>query len=82
MFGILRALGSAVIIGAGVKAGSDIYAAIRKRFGPEAIDADAARSPIDEILDDDDIDEREARLKAEKRKIDAELRRIKKQKEA
>ncbi|MDF1566337.1 MAG: hypothetical protein P1V51_25120 [Deltaproteobacteria bacterium] len=78
MFGLFRALGSAVIIGVGVKAGGDLYAAVRRRFvDEEAAGAEEDTSPVDEILASEDDDEtREALLKEERARINKELDRI------
>ncbi len=79
MIGLFRALGSAVIIGAGVKAGGELYTSIRNRFaGDEAAAATPdSVSPIDEILSsEEDADTKETRLKEERTRINKELDKI------
>ena len=81
MIGLFRALGSAVIVGAGVKAGGELYTSIRRRFTGEEDAQSAAEpvSPIDEILASGADDETlEARLKEERARINKELDRIRK----
>jgi len=57
---LLRSLGAAVVMGAGVKAGGDLYQAARARFGGRG---GAGESP----------EARVARLQAEQARVEAEL---------
>jgi len=72
MIRLLKALGSAVLVGAGVKAGSDIYQAVKDRAGHRASpgEGEAAKTGAD----------REAELEAERERIDEELRALRRTK--
>ena len=89
MISVLKALGSAVLVGAGVKAGGDLYQALRHRVSrddagsePDVVDAEVTRrgdgGPAKEAAAPAPraAGPREADLEAERDRIDAQRARV------
>ena len=97
MISVLKALGSAVLVGAGVKAGGDLYQALRQRVpraadwpDPDAVDAEVTRrdgtaeadAPAGEAGDREaDLEAERDRIDAQRARIDTELERLRRKRE-
>ncbi|RMG16561.1 MAG: hypothetical protein D6729_10600 [Deltaproteobacteria bacterium] len=81
---LAKSLGAAVLMGAGVKAGGDLYTQLRRRIRRD--DPTPPTDPLDPWAEDEDAGEgdgaREATLRARKEAIEAELERLRKKREA
>ncbi len=75
---LAKSLGAAVLMGAGVKAGGDLYTQIRNRI--RSSDPVRPGDPIEELVEDDEA--REARLRARKEAIEKELERLRRKRKA